>query len=378
VGDAQVATLPSGSSSPGGIRQLPPLGGLAFFAPSVQAAFYGQISIQYVTYTPASPGYELLYLSVNACSFAPRSARPGTTTRSPQLSVTFAGHSVALPETPDGTISGVAVSAYGDDGACYPGSWVVAVPKGIPVRLVAAQAGFSQSLDMGSGTRVGSAPTVLYRSRSGPLTLDLRPNLAGSLVVNAGGNRVTFPVTLQEAALSFFDLASPDPTASRAATQAYLFDDVSVGTGTDQDGRADWYLDPQVATQGVNFQVAGKTVAATEGPPAADPGDTGEPFSGLFGHCQPEPPAADGRAFIWPLVLRRSKPFGLGLPSTPGWCIMALAGSNRGYEGDLVERALAIIDEETRIWKLTREERQLRASATEADGPDGTTAEATR
>jgi hypothetical protein len=40
------------------------------------------------------------------------------------------------------------------------------------------------------GLRAGSSPVVLYRDRSGPVDLDLRPNEAGSLLVTAKGSRV--------------------------------------------------------------------------------------------------------------------------------------------------------------------------------------------
>lgn len=287
VGDAQAVTLVFGATPPGALASMPPLAGLAFFAPTVQAGFFDQVSTQDETYTPASAGDELLFLSVDADSFAPPFGQTGFHYAAPQLSVTFADHSVSLPESPDGSVSGVAGSSDGADGAYYPGRWLVAVPKAAAVHLVAMENGFSQMIDLRSGARIGSVPTVLYRDRSGPLALDVQPNLAGQLVVTAGGSRVTFPVTVQEETLSFFNLSSAQAPAPLPASQAYLFVQLTVGTGTDQSGTADWYFDPQDTTGAVNVTVNGEAVAATIGPTAPDPGNTGEPFSGLFGVVVP-------------------------------------------------------------------------------------------
>lgn len=287
VGDAQAVTLVFGATPPGALVSMPPLAGLAFFAQTVQAGFFDQVSADGENYTPASASDELLFLSVEADSFAPPFGQTGFHYAAPQLSVTFGDHSVSLPESPHGSVSGVAGSSDGADGAYYPGRWLVAVPKGVAVHLVAMENGFSQTIDLRSGARVGSVPTVLYRDRSGPLALDVQPNLAGQLVVTAGGSRVTFPVTVQEETLSFFNLSSAQASAPLPVSQAYLFVQLKVGTGMDQSGTADWYFDPQDTTGAVSVTVGGQAVAATIGPTAPDPGNTGEPFSGLFGVVVP-------------------------------------------------------------------------------------------
>lgn len=288
VGDAQAVTLQPGFQSPPGVRQMLPLAGLAFVAPSISAGFYGQVDSADGSYAPATPGDQLLYLSVDAYSFAPPFGQTGYHYASPQLSVTFAGHAVSLPETPDGSVQGVAGSQYGDDGAYYPGAWIVAVPKGVAVNLVATEAGFSQTLDLRTGSRVGPAPSVLYRSAAGPLALDLRPNLSGTLTVTAGGSRVNFPVTLTEATLNYFNLDSPNATSGLTPDEAYLFAEVSFGAGVDQQGRADWYFDPSVPTQAITLQSAGQSaLTPAEGPAPPDPTDTGTLFKGVFGFVVP-------------------------------------------------------------------------------------------
>ena len=288
VGDAQAVTLPSDFTPPPGARRVLPLAGLAFSAPSITAGFYSRIESTVGSYAPAQRPDELLFLSADVYSFAPPFGQAQYHYAAPQLAVSFDGHAVALAQTPDGTISGVAGSAYGDDGAHYPGRWVVALPKGAPVELVATEGGFAQSLDLRSGERSGSSPVVLYRSQSGPLALDMRPNLARTLVVTAGGNRVSFPVTLQETALNYFDLASTDATVGLRPDQAYLFVKVSVGVGVDQAGRADWYFDPAIPTQAVAASVdGGSALAPSQGPPSPDPTDTSTPFKGLYGFVVP-------------------------------------------------------------------------------------------
>lgn len=288
VGDAQAVTLPPGFAPPPGLRQLLPLAGVAFVVPSISAGFYGYIDGVEGSFVPSQPGDELLFLTADAYSFTPPFGQTPYNYAAPQLSVAFAGHSVALAETPDGSVSGVAGSAYGDDGAQYLGGWVVALPKGSPVQLVATENGFSQSVDLRSGLRGGSSPDVLYRDQSGPLGLDLRPNQAGSLVVTAGGSRVTFPVTLREAALNYFDLASPDATAGLSADQAWLFVEVSFGVGVDQAGRADWYFDPAVPSHALSVSVdQGARLVPTRAPGPPDPTDTGTLFKGLYGFVVP-------------------------------------------------------------------------------------------
>ena len=101
---------------------------------------------------------------------------------------------------------------------------------------------------------------------------DLRPNLAATLVVDAGGDRVRFPVIIHEATLSYFDLVSPDVSPLGAPARAHLFVEVSVGTGVDRVGRAEWYFDSQATIYAASLQVAGRPVAASLGPPAASPG----------------------------------------------------------------------------------------------------------
>jgi len=218
VGDAQVVTL-DGTFSPAGAGRLPELAGPGFVAPAIRAAFYGQVSAGSGVYVPASPSDELLFLSVTTYTFAPPLGSSDLTYKAglaPALSVDFAGSTVALPQSPRGAIDGVAGSGYGQQGELYSGEWLVAVPKGAAVTLSAAEEGFTQSVDIRDATRVGEAPTVLYRSAKGPLALDVRPNLAGSLLVEAGGERVSFPVTLKEAFLGFFDLSSVNDTPAAA------------------------------------------------------------------------------------------------------------------------------------------------------------------
>ncbi|MHB1930239.1 MAG: AfsR/SARP family transcriptional regulator [Acidimicrobiales bacterium] len=287
VGDAQVVALGAASTPPAGVRELPPLAGLAFWAPSVSAGFVGEVSEPEGTYSPAVAGNQLLHLSVEAYSFSAPFGQTGYHFAAPGLSVRFTDHAVALPESPDGSVGGVAGSGHGDTGAYWPGAWVVAVPTGATVFLVATEDGFSQTLNLRTGQRVGRAPTVLYRSASGPLALDVRPNLVRSLVVHAAGSRVAFPVTLRETTLSFFDLASADAPAPLPAGEAYLFVEVSVGIGTDQAGRADWHFDPSVPEQTVTLDVPGRPAISPVVTPAP-PGPTNTAtFSGLFGLVVP-------------------------------------------------------------------------------------------
>ena len=143
VGDAQSVTLPTGFIPPPGLRPLLPLAGVAFVVPSISAGFYGHIDGVNGSFVPSQPGDELLFLTADAYSFAPPFGQTPYHYAAPQLSVAFGGHSVSLAETPDGSVSGVAGSAYGDDGAQYLGAWVVALPKGTPVQLVATEDGFS-------------------------------------------------------------------------------------------------------------------------------------------------------------------------------------------------------------------------------------------
>ena len=293
IGDTQVVTL-DGTFSPPKVGQLPELAGPGFIATSIQAAFYGQVSTDSGEYSPASAGDQLLYLSANLYSFA---LPLGTSEQTyepdfaPALAVNFAGSSVALPQSPDGSINGVAGSAYGDQGELYAGQWLVALPKDAPVSLSANEDGFTQTVDIRNATRIGEAPTVLYRSPAGPLALDVRPNLAGTVVVDAGGSRVSFPVTMQEAFLGYFDLSNADDTPATAPDQAYLFAEVSIGTGVDSQGRADWYLDPSAPAQSVTVAADGgpaeMAVRAPAAPSSDGVGDTGSPSGGLFGFTVP-------------------------------------------------------------------------------------------
>ena len=246
VGDVQAVTL-DGTFSPAEVGRLPELAGPGFATTSVTAAFFGQVSTTSGNYVPASAGDELLYLSVNLYSFGPPLGNSALTYEAdfaPALAVNFAGSSVPLPQRPRGSINGVAGSTYGDHGELYSGQWLIALPKNAPVTLSATENGFTQTVDVRNATRVGETPTVLYRSPSGPLALDVRGNLAATLLVDAGGNQVRFPVTLKETFLGFFDLSSVNDTPAPAPGEAYLLAQVSIATGVDGQGRADWYLDP--------------------------------------------------------------------------------------------------------------------------------------
>ena len=293
VGDGQAVAL-DGTFSPAEVGRLPELAGPGFATTSVTAAFYGQVSTTSGNYVPALAGDELLYLSVNLYSFAPPLGNSALTYEAdfaPALTVNFAGSSVPLPQAPRGSIKGVAGSKYGEQGELYSGQWLVALPKNAPVTLSATENGFTQSIDVRNATRVGETPTVLYRSSSGPLALDVRGNLAATLVVDAGGNQVRFPVTLKEAFLGFFDLSSVDDTPAAAPGEAYLFAQVSIGAGVDGQGRADWYLDPSAPGQAVTVAVdGGAPETAARSPAAPGPhgvGHTGSPSGGLFGFLVP-------------------------------------------------------------------------------------------
>ena len=293
VGDGQAVTL-DGTFSPGKVGRLPELAGPGFATTSVTAAFYGQVSTASGNYVPALGGDELLYLSVSLYSFAPPLGNSALTYEAdfaPALAVNFAGSSVPLPGRPRGSINGVAGSKYGDQGELYSGQWLVALPKNVPVTLTATENGFTQTLDVRNATRVGETPTVLYRSSSGPLALDVRGNLAATLVVDAGGNQVRFPVTLNEAFLGFFDLSSVNDTPAAAPAEAYLFASVSIGTGVDGSGRADWFLDPSGPGQAVTVAVDGGAPVTAARAPAAPGlygvGNTGSPSGGLFGFLVP-------------------------------------------------------------------------------------------
>lgn len=267
---------------------LAPVGGLAFWARSVSAGFYPSVSGEDGSYVPAVGGDELLFVSVVADSFAPPFGQTQYHYAAPELSVTFTGQSVSLPETITDEPQGVAGSQYGADGAEYADAWLVAVPKGAGVDLVAAENGFAQTLNLRTGARVGATPTVLYRDASGPLGLDLQPNLSGTLSLTAGGSRVNFPVTLNEAVLSYFDLAEPNAPSGLAANQAWLLVEVSVGTGTSSSGDADWYYDPSTTAEAVTIDAAGQSgIAARQAPPAPDPGNTGTSFEEVFGFVVP-------------------------------------------------------------------------------------------
>jgi len=293
VGDALAVTL-DGTFAPAAVGRLPGLAGPGFAAPAIQAAFYGRVSTGSVVYVPASPVDELLLLSVATYTCAPPLGSSDLTYKAgltPALSVDFAGSTVALPQSPRGAIDGVAGSGYGQAGELHSGEWLVAVPKGATVSLSAAEEGFTDSADVRDATRVGEAPSVLYRSAAGPLALDVRSNLAGSLVVEAGGERVSFPVTLKEAFLRFFDLSSANDMPASTAGMAYLFAEVFIGTGVDSQGRPDWYFDPSSPGQAVTVTAAGGTPETAVRVPAA-PGPVGVRANGvasggLFGFVVP-------------------------------------------------------------------------------------------
>jgi hypothetical protein len=86
--------------------------------------------------------------------------------------------------------------------------WAAAVPKGVPVRLELAKAGFAQSFDLRAGRRVGPDPVALYRDPQQP---DLNVSLGATQTLDAttsAGGSVSYQVQLQGATLSYF---SPDP-----------------------------------------------------------------------------------------------------------------------------------------------------------------------
>jgi hypothetical protein len=283
VGDAQLVTLSSDAPLPPQARPMPSLAGVAFVAPVIEAGFASQFEGDNgVLMAPA--GDELLFLSVDAYSFAPPFGQTGYHYASPLLTVAFSDHVVTLPESPEGTVAGVAGSAYSDDGAYYPGRWVVAVPAGAPVILTAREGPFSQALNLRTEARVGLSPVALYRSPAGPLALDVRPNLAGSLVVSAGSHRVTFPVTVSEDVLSYFRLDSPQPTSGLPANEAYLLVEVSVPAGSDPAGNQ-YFFDPDDPTAAVTLRLPGRPALRSQFGPS-DPGP-GEPLDGIFGFVVP-------------------------------------------------------------------------------------------
>ena len=288
VGEYQVVQLPSDFAPPAGAQQLPDLVGPGFLVSTVQGGFSSALDTSQGQYTPADIGDELLYVISDTYLFHLPFYQPGASGGPFTLSVTSAGHAVALPLSLRGSISGVAGSAYGDEGTSYPGAWAVAVPKAVALDLVATSSGFSQTVDLRSGARVGLAPEVLYRSAAGPLALDVRPNSAATLVVAAGADRISFPVTLQEATLSYFDLTDPSYPSGLDPGSAYLFVRFSVGVGTDQAGRAQWYYVPSVPSSAASLQILGQSpVAARIAPAAGDPTDTGTLFNGIFGFVVP-------------------------------------------------------------------------------------------
>jgi hypothetical protein len=86
--------------------------------------------------------------------------------------------------------------------------WAAAIPKGVPVRLELAKAGYAQTFDLRTGRRVGPDPVALYRDPTKPdLSVSLGATQTLAATTSAGG-RVSYQVELHGATLSYF---SPDP-----------------------------------------------------------------------------------------------------------------------------------------------------------------------
>jgi hypothetical protein len=278
VGEGQVVAWPFGTSPPAGVRRVSPLAGAGFWMPVIRSAFAGQFSDLDGTYT-AGAGDELVFVSADLDTFDPPLGQVEPGSFPTALTVRFAGHAVALTPTTAGSLSGVAGSSYGATGYEYTGEWVVAIPDGAPVTLTASEGGFSQSVDLRDGDQVGVAPVVLYRDSAGPLGLDVQPSLAATLGVSTMSGRVTFPVTVKDAVLSFFRLDSPVPSTGLGSGDAFLWASVSVGKGEGRAGQ--YYFDPVDPPTAATLGVPGRgSLAAAFGPTfqGADenwPGSTG-------------------------------------------------------------------------------------------------------
>jgi hypothetical protein len=233
VADGQVVSLPSDEPVPAAALTLPALAGLSFWAPSVRAAISGSFTTAQGRFV-APPGEVLVFVALDSQVFTPPFGSIDRGVDPPSLTLDYGGVSVLLPQSPSGLVSPVAGSDSGDQGSQYDGRWLVAVPAGSNPVLRSSEAGFSQADDVRSGLRVGAAPAVLYRDRSGPLGLDLRPSLSAKLDLTTTKGPVVLPVTLSEAVLSYFRL---DETAGApsglADDRAYLLVQVTVGSGDD-------------------------------------------------------------------------------------------------------------------------------------------------
>ena len=104
-------------------------------------------------------------------------------------------------------------------------TFAVGIPRGSPVSLELARAGFAQSMDLRSARRVGLAPVALYRDPTEPVVSWSAGPVTQTMAATAspGGAAVTFEVTFGGGDLSFFGpVGAPLP----AANGAYLMLDL--------------------------------------------------------------------------------------------------------------------------------------------------------
>jgi hypothetical protein len=282
VGDGQVVTLPYGTSPPARTRSLASLAGAGFVATAVRSAFARQFDLEGgPVFT--GPGDELVFVAAQLETFDPPLGKVDSSYTGTTLSVTFAGHSVMLPLAPSGQVSGVAGSTSGATGTEFAGGWVVSLPEGAAVTLTATEGEFSQAVDLRTGRRVGVVPTALYRNPAGPLGLDLRSNLSGTLAVSTGSDRITFPVTVPEAVLTFFRLDTDQPTTGLPASEAYLL--VSVTAADGQGSAGQYYFVPSDPPTAATLTVPGTGVIPASFGPAFDGSD--QNIDGIFGFVVP-------------------------------------------------------------------------------------------
>jgi len=284
VGDGQLVTLPAGEPVPSSASVLPPLAGLAFWAPTVEAATSQSFATSQGRFSAAS-GDVLVFVAVDSQVFTPPFGSIDRGVSPPPLTLTAGSAVHALRLETSGLASPVAGSTNGDQGSEADGRWLIAVPAGSAPVLTASEAGFSQSDDLTSGQRVGPAPSVLYRDGAGPLGLDVHPSPAGQLSVQTPGGPVVLPVTVNEAVLSWFRLdEKTGPPSGLPDDQAYLLVSVRVGAGGDPGGRRAVLAGGAVGTLVTAGPARGAAMASAFAP---HPLYEGAVLNGVFGVVVP-------------------------------------------------------------------------------------------
>jgi len=148
----------------------------------------------------AAPGDQLAVIDLRISAYDEPYLDPGTLD-GPFATFTVVAGSTRTPLPIDAGPSNVT-----------PGTdvYAVAVPVGAPVYLQASRAGFTQTLDLRTGRRVGMSPDVLYRDPAQPwLETSVGTTQTLDATESPGGTGVAFDVTVANVYLTYFP---PDPS----------------------------------------------------------------------------------------------------------------------------------------------------------------------